>query len=356
MNLENLNWLYQPCSTIDQAAKQQAATRQSQLTKPAGSLGQLETIAIEFAGWQGREIPQLKQISVRIFAGDHGVCQQQVSAFPQAVTQQMISNFVTGGAAISVLSQALQADFSVINMGTVQAVPDQQHLLNIQVAPGTEDFSQGPAMSHDQLQQCLNAGRDIVCQHPSQLFIGGDMGIGNTSSAAAIYAALLDTHGSETAGPGTGLLPPGVDQKAAVIDRALALHRDHLDSPLEVLRRLGGLEIAGLTGAYIAAAQNSTPILVDGFITTAAALLACQINPGVRQWMLFAHESAEPAHKLALTKLAAEPLLNLGMRLGEGSGAALAVPIIQNALTIHKSMSTFADANVSEKKVSEKNT
>jgi len=345
------NWIYKPCASLSNSALESARARQAVLTKPSGSLGKLETIAERFAAWQNQTKPICNNVLVRVFAGDHGVCAQAVSAFPQEVTAQMISNFLQGGAAISVLSQQLNADFSVVNMGTVKPIENAPRLHNAQLANGTIDFTQDRAMSDDILNQALIVGREQVMNSDADVFIGGEMGIGNTTSASAIYSAILNLAPEITVGPGTGVDKDGIKNKQQAIYRAFNHHADALDSPLSILRCVGGLEIAGLVGAYIAAAQKGIPILVDGFITTAAALIAVRINPNVRDWMMFAHRSAEPAHIKALDALDATPLLDLGLRLGEGSGAATAVSIIQSALSLHNNMATFADANVNDNSV-----
>lgn len=344
----NNNWLSGPCATLNRSALASAKARQASLTKPAGSLGTLETIAESFAAWQGTEKPICETVLVRVFAADHGVCSQGVSAFPQQVTAQMILNFLSGGAAISVLSKQLNADFSVINLGTVEPINDAPNLVNAQLANGTNDFTEACAMSKDILTQALALGREQINNAEADLFIGGEMGIGNTTSASAIYSAVLKLPPEVTVGPGTGVAKQGIKIKRQVIYRALNYHADSLGSPLDILRCVGGLEIAGLVGAYIACAQKGMPILIDGFISTAAALVAYRINPAVREWMLFAHTSAEPGHTKALEALEASPLLDLGMRLGEGSGSAIAVPLIQSALNLHNNMATFSDASVSE--------
>lgn len=346
-------WFEEKINPIDQGKLEQARAYQLSLTKPPGSLGQLETIAEKFCAWQSTLRPQLNTIQVAVFAGDHGVCAQGVSAFPQAVTGQMISNFLDGGAAISVLSRELGAEFSVINMGTVHPLAESysQHsqLINANIAAGTADISLADAMTEIEVEQALNTGRNIVKEKEADLFIGGEMGIGNTTSAAAIFAALLSLRPEQVVGAGTGVDAEGLARKQKVIQLALSHHQDILDNPYQILRCLGGLEIAGLVGAYITAAQQQLPVLVDGFICTAAALLAVKLNPRVRDWLLFSHESAEAGHKVALQSLAAEPLLQLGLRLGEGSGAALAVPLLKSALALHNGMASFVQAGVSEK-------
>ncbi len=350
-----MNWIYQPCPSPDREVFQAARAYQNTLTKPPGSLGQLETLACQFAAWQGTIKPSCEEICIRIFAGDHGVCAQGVSAFPQAVTRQMLANFCADGAAISVLAKQFDADFKAINLGTVepieapieQAIDDYQGLVNLQIAPGTQDISQTAAMNESELEAALNAGREQV-SNSANLFIAGEMGIGNTTSAAAIYSAVLDLAADACVGPGTGVDEKGVEHKATVVSQALDLHAQHLSQPIEILRCLGGLEIAAITGAYIAAAQNKIPSLIDGFISTAAALLATAINPSSRDWFCFAHQSAEPAHIKALDHLNAKPLLSLQMRLGEGSGAALAISLIKSAILLHNNMATFDSAGVND--------
>lgn len=352
------DWLAQPCASLNETARAAALARQGQLTKPPGSLGRLEEIAVRFAAWQGVEKPELDRVHISIFAADHGVAEEGVSLFPQAVTAEMVRNFARGGAAISVLARQLNATLEVINLGTVSVVEPLDNVRDERIAAGTANFARQPAMSVAQCAAALQAGRNAALrakQRGVQLFIGGEMGIANTTSASAIACALLSAAPESLAGPGTGLDSAGVTHKAAVIKRALELH-GLLPSPanargvwtLEVLRAVGGFEIAGLAGAYIAAAQNGVPVLVDGFISSVAALVAVRINPAVRAWLLFAHTSAEPGHQRVLDALEAQPLLQLGMRLGEGSGAAAAVPLLQLACALHCGMATFAEAGVSE--------
>ena len=322
----NTPWWLNPCKPVDRDMQAAAVERQQQLTKPAGALGQLEALAVQLAGLQGRLKPRVDQLWIAIFAGDHGVVAEGVSAYPQAVTGQMLHNFVSGGAAISVLARQLGA--------------------------GTANFATGPAMSDSQGLKALQAGRDSVLRAQavgSELFIGGEMGIGNTASASAVASALLDCPASQLTGPGTGRDAAGVSHKAQVIDRALALHAGHLDDPLQTLFRLGGFEIAALVGAYVACAQEGIVAVVDGFICTVAAMVAVRLNPECRQWLVFSHRGAEQGHRHVLESLQAEPLLELGLRLGEGSGAALAVPLIRLACDLHGQMATFAEASVADR-------
>ena len=343
-----MSWYYDATVTPCASNRDKARQHQLQLTKPAGSLGRLEWLAEAFAGWQKHERPALERIGVRVFAADHGVTAQGVSAFPPAVTVQMIGNFLEGGAAISVLSQDINADFAVVNMGTFSSIDDAPGLVNLAIAPGTKDFSLEPAMSEEVMDACLAAGRDQVEELDCQLFIAGDMGIGNTSSAAAIIASLLQLSAAQVTGRGTGVDDARLLHKQKIIERALQLHEAALATPLGVLRCVGGLEIAGMCGAYLRSAQRGIPILVDGFIATAAALLATHINSDVQQWLIAGHQSAEQAHRKTLEAMQMQPLLDLGMRLGEGSGAAVAVAIIRSALLLHNNMATFADAGVAD--------
>jgi nicotinate-nucleotide--dimethylbenzimidazole phosphoribosyltransferase len=345
------SWLTDEPKPIDAEATAGARQRQGQLTKPPGALGELETLAITLAGWQGRIAPGIERVHISVFAADHGVTEEGVSAFPAAVTAEMIRNFVRGGAAISVLARALGATLEVINLGTIgQAVIAGAR--DAQLGPGSANFVNGPAMTEVQFAAALEAGRESVERARAagaQLYIGGDMGIGNTTAAAAVACALLSARPETLAGPGTGLDERGVAHKAAVIRRALERHSGNLRTAHEVLRCLGGFEIAALAGAYVRCAQLGLPALIDGFISSTAALVAARMCPGAQAWWLFAHRSREPGHSAILAALEARPLLDLGMRLGEGSGAAIAVPLLRLACALHAGMATFAEAEVSAK-------
>ena len=345
------SWWLKPAQAINSQAREEALARQQQLTKPAGSLGQLERVAVQLAGLQGRLKPCVDNLWIAIFAGDHGVVAEGVSAFPQEVTGQMLHNFVTGGAAISVLARQLSAQLEVVDLGTVSPLnlPGVRHL---QLGAGTANFVEGPAMTEAQGLLALEAGRDSARRalaSGAELFIGGEMGIGNTAAASALGCALLECRAQLLVGPGTGLNAAGVTHKALVIERALALHAEHAGDPLRTLFCLGGFEIAALVGAYLACAQEGIAVLVDGFICSVAALVAVRLNPSCRDWLLFGHRGAEPGHRHLLETLQAEPLLDLGLRLGEGSGAALAVPLLRLACELHNGMATFAEAAVADR-------
>jgi len=348
----NPNWISDPIKPLNRDMENLALARQGQLTKPPGALGQLEALAVHLAAMQGRERPAVERAVIAIFAADHGVVAENISAFPQAVTGEMVKNFARGGAAISVLARTLDADLEVINLGTVNDPGPLPGLVREFIAPMSANCAREPAMTGVQLAQALGAGRGSALravEKGAQVYIGGEMGIGNTTAAAALGCALLGASPQALAGPGTGLDAAGVKHKVAVLERALALHRAHFGDPVECLRRVGGFEIGALTGAYLTCAQRGLPVLVDGFISTAAALTAVRIVPRVADWLVYGHGSAEPGHAFLLQALGARPLLNLGMRLGEGSGAAVALPVLRLACALHNGMATFAEAAVSEK-------
>jgi nicotinate-nucleotide--dimethylbenzimidazole phosphoribosyltransferase len=345
-----MKWLKNPARALDQATLDAARARQGQLTKPPGSLGRLEEIAIRLAAMQGTQRPTLDRVQIVVFAADHGVAEEGVSAFPQAVTGQMILNFAAGGAAISVLARNLGAALEVVDVGSVAPPEPLPGVVRQRAGEGTANFCRQPAMTDGQLAAALQAGRDAVgraLEKRAQLFIGGEMGIANTTSATALASILLDKTPAEIAGPGTGLDAAGIRHKAQVVESALALHRPALGDPLEALRRLGGFEIAALTGAYIACAQAGLPVLVDGFIASTAALVALRLLPDAGDWFFYGHASAEPGYVHLMQGLDARPLVNLGMRLGEGSGAAVALPIMRLAAALHGEMATFGEAGVS---------
>ncbi len=342
-------WISIPSTPPDKTAREAAQARQTRLTKPPGSLGQMECLAVRLASLQGTNRPQIGPIHITVFVADHGVADESVSAFPQAVTASMVKNFAGGGAAISVLARELDATLSVINLGTVVETGPVEGVLSIPLGAGTANFCKQAAMEESQLSAALMAGREAVeraARTGAQLFIGGEMGIANTTSASALACALLNTSPQQMAGPGTGLDADGVARKVSVVERALSLHGPHLHSPLEILRRLGGFEIAALTGSYVACAQMGVTVLVDGFISSVAALAASRLCPGAEAWWLFSHTSAEPGHQAVLDALDAHPLLDLGLRLGEASGAAIAVPLLKLACALHSQMATFDEAGV----------
>lgn len=351
-----MKWIEEPCPTLNASYHERALERQSQLTKPPGSLGILEEIAIHLANLQQKDKPSVDRIAISVFAADHGVVEEGVSAFPQEVTAQMVLNFLSGGAAISVLANQLDATLEVIDVGILNALPEQAGLIIQRAGDGTANSSKEPAMSQKQLEIAFQAGFDAIeraVKNNAQLFIGGEMGIGNTTSAAALYCALLDLTPEQATGAGTGLDAFGIQHKVQVVQHVINMHKACENNPIEWLRCVGGFEVAALTGAYIHAAQSGLPVLVDGFISSVAALCAARIKPEISEWLFFSHVSAEQGHRLVLEQLLESfnqtPLLDLGMRLGEGSGAAVAVPLLRSACALHNEMATFAEAAVATK-------
>ncbi len=354
MNNEALihpDWLFLPASTPSQDAIDRATARQQTLTKPPGSLGPLEEIAVLLAGLQATATPSIANPHIILFAGDHGITAEGVSAFPSDVTAQMLDNFVRGGAAISVLARQLEAALHVVDVGTM-ATEIAEGVRHDKIAHGSRNFRREPALSRAQVIHALDAGRRAALysvEAGADFLIFGEMGIGNTSSASAIAAALTNCSVGDLVGAGTGLDRQRIAHKTKVVHDSLAFHRIDAQNnlPLDVLEKVGGHEIAALAGGFISAAQARTPVLVDGFICTAAALAAVRLNPSVRDWLIFSHRSAEPGHTVLLAALDAHPLLDLGLRLGEGSGAALALPLLRLACALHNEMATFEDAGVS---------
>ncbi len=341
-------WYEKTVQPPSDSHRQRAHVRQQQLTKPPGSLGVLEDCAITLAALQQRDEPVVDKILITIFAADHGVAEEGVSAFPQVVTGEMVKNFSAGGAAITVLARELKANFQVVNVGTINPLPPLPSVIDRRIANGTENFCKTPAMSFEQCQSALQIGADTIDDIESaDLFIGGEMGIANTTTAAALACALLNIEPHDMVGRGTGVDEKGVALKALVISAALQKHATGLQSPFDILQRLGGFEIAALSGAYIRSAQKGIPVLVDGFICTVAALVAVRMNESIRPWLLFSHCSAERGHRLLIEHLDVRPLLNLDMRLGEGSGAAVAAPLLRFACALHNGMASFASAGVS---------
>ena len=315
----------------DEEAAGAAEDRQRQLTKPAGSLGRLEELAIWLARWQGRHVPRLDKVTIAVFAGNHGVAARGVSAYPPAVTEQMVANFEHGGAAINQIAQVAGADLRVIAMD---------------VDRPTQDFTTAPAMSSDEFLQAFNTGFSAVPPETDLLAVG-EMGIGNTTTAATLCAALLGGGADRWSGRGTGIDDGGLGRKVAAIEAALDLHHPILADPLAVAAALGGRELAAIAGAVLAARQHRIPVLLDGFVATAAVLPLAQLGPHTLSHCASGHVSAEAAHGALLKELGLNPILDLGMRLGEGSGAAVAILVLRAAVACHAGMATFQEAGVS---------
>lgn len=335
----------------DLSALAAAQARQQQLTKPAGSLGQLESLACQLAALQGREVPLPLSPAITVFAGDHGVCAEGVSAYPQAVTGAMVANFVHGGAAISVLARVNQARLEVVDAG-VAANLDGLPIVHAKVRAGSGNIRREAALSAGEVQQALDVGRDAARRaiaSGATLLIAGDMGIGNTTPSAALICRLTGHSVDSIVGRGTGVDDTGLALKRQVVADALARVAAATLDGRALLAELGGLEIAAIAGFYLEGAAQGVPLLLDGFISTAAALAAQAIDPAVTPWFIASHCSQETGHQLALAALGLTPLLDLGFRLGEGSGAAAAIPLLQQAIALHAGMATFAEAGVAGK-------
>lgn len=338
--------------SLDVSSMQAARARQDTLTKPQGSLGRLEELSIQLAGIYAQPIPSIREKAVIVMAGDHGVVAEGVSAFPQEVTPQMVLNFLNGGAAINVLARCAGARVVIVDIGVAAELPEHPRLHRRKLAFGTGNIAQGPAMTRAQAEQAIQTGIEVVeaeIQRGLDAVATGEMGIGNTTPSAAIAAVLTGQPASQIAGRGTGLDDAGLERKIAVIERALSVNQPNPQDGLDVLSKVGGFEIGGLAGVMIGAASHRKAVLVDGFISTAAAMIAVLLCPDVKPYLIAAHRSRENGHGLMLDWLGLKPLLDFDLRLGEGTGAALAFPILQTALAILREMATFGEAGVSEK-------
>ncbi len=348
MSLQELTTKIQP---LDEAAMQAARVRQDDLTKPRGSLGQLEDLSIKIAGITGEEKPVIQHKVVTAMAGDHGVVAEGVSAFPSEVTPQMVMNFVFGGAAINVLAKHVGARVTIVDMGVASEI-DHPEVINKKIALGTGNIAQGPAMSREQAIQAIEAGAQVVKAELDKgldILATGDMGIGNTTPSAAIAAAITGRSPAEIVGRGTGVDDAGLQRKTAAVVNALRTNQPDPQDGLDVLAKVGGFEIGGLAGAILAAAAHRKPVVIDGFISTAAAMIAVSMAPQVRDYLIAAHRSQELGHQIMLEWLGLEPLLDLQMRLGEGTGAVLAMSLVEAACKILCEMATFSEAGVSDK-------
>jgi nicotinate-nucleotide--dimethylbenzimidazole phosphoribosyltransferase len=336
----------------DEQAAAAARDRQTTLTKPPGSLGRLEALSIQLAGITGQPIPRLTHKAIITMAGDHGVVAEGVSAFPAEVTPQMVLNFLHGGAAINVLARHVGARVVIVDMGVASDLPPHPELVVKKVAHGTGNIARGPAMTREQAGQAIRAGVEVVEAEIARglHIVGtGDMGIGNTTPSAAIAAALTGLAPAEIAGRGTGVDDEGLARKVAVIEAALAANQPDPADGLDVLAKVGGFEIGGLAGVILGAAANRVPVVVDGFISSAAAMIAVAIAPQVRPYLIAAHRSQERGHGVMLEWLGLAPLLDFDLRLGEGTGAALGISLAEAACKILAEMATFAEAGVSDK-------
>jgi nicotinate-nucleotide--dimethylbenzimidazole phosphoribosyltransferase len=337
---------------LNQKAMQAAQERQNMLTKPAGSLGRLEELSIQIAGIMGKPIPTIKEKVIITMAGDHGVVAEGVSAFPQEVTPQMVANFLNGGAAINALARHIGARVVVVDMGVASEIPAREKLLKRRVAAGTKNIAVGEAMTRAEAEQAVQNGIEIVegvISIGAHIIGTGDMGIGNTTPSAAIACALMGQSPEKIAGRGTGVDDEGLKRKISAIQRALDVNQPNPKDGLDVLSKVGGFEIGGLAGVMIGAAANHVPVMVDGFISTAAAMIAVTLAPQCKDYLIAAHRSKEYGHSAMLEWLGLKPLFDLDLRLGEGTGAALGISMAEAACKVLAEMATFGEAGVSDK-------
>ncbi len=347
-----LNDITDRIGPLDTEAADAAQARQNTLTKPPGSLGRLEALSVQLAGITGQPIPLIDHKAVITMAGDHGVVAEGVSAFPQEVTPQMVMNFLHGGAAINVLARHVGARVVIVDMGVAADIPPHEGLVVRKIAPGTQNIARGPAMTREQAEQAIRAGVEIVeaeVKRGLDIVGSGEMGIGNTTPSAAIAAALARRTPAEIAGRGTGVDDEGLTRKVRAIESALEVNQPDPEDGLDVLEKVGGFEIGGLAGVILGAAANRVPVVVDGFISTAAAMIAVAIAPQVKLYLIAAHRSQERGHGLMLDWLGLDPLLDFDLRLGEGTGAALGISLAEASCKILAEMATFEDAGVSNK-------
>lgn len=349
MNLQEAIRRIEP---LDEAAMRAARERQDQLTKPAGSLGRLEALSVQIAGITGQPRPLLPRKAVIVMAGDHGIVAEGVSAYPQEVTPQMVLNFLRGGAAINVLSRRAGARVVVVDVGVAAEIPPADGLLSLKVARGTRNFAAGPAMTRGEAVKAIEVGLAAVeAEHRKglDLVATGDMGIGNTTPSSALVAVLSGRPVADVVGRGTGVDDAGLARKMRAIEQGIEVNRPDRSDPLDVLAKVGGLEIAGLVGVILGAAALRLPVVIDGFISGAAALVAAGICPEVKPYLVPSHRSVEVGHRAVFEALGLQPLFDLEMRLGEGTGAAVAMHLIDDALAILDEMATFAEAGVTDK-------
>ncbi len=347
-----LKEILQQIPLLDESAMQAARARQDRLTKPRGSLGRLEELSIRLAGMQANPFPSVERKAVIVMAADHGVALEGVSAYPPEVTAQMVLNFLRGGAAINVLARQARARVTVVDIGVAAELEPLPGLVQCKVRHGTRNLLQGPAMTRAEAEQALQVGADILNEEAARgldLVATGDMGIGNTTPSSAITAALTGLPVAQVVGRGTGIDDQTLERKVKVIEQALKVNRPDPHDVMDVLHKVGGLEIAGLAGVMIAAARRRIPVVVDGFISTAAAMIAVGLAPRVRDYLIAAHQSVEIGHQALLKHLNLVPLLDLNLRLGEGTGAALAFHLVEASTRILREMATFDEAGVSDK-------
>ncbi len=336
---------------LDEKAMDEARARQNLLTKPEGSLGRLEDLSVQIAGIQRKAIPEINYKAVITMAGDHGVVAEGVGNWPQEVTAQMVDNFLIGGAGINVMAKQAGARNIIVDIGVASDMKSNPKLISRKVAPGTGNIAAGPAMTPEQAVKAIETGIEIVNEEIARGLdvVGtGDMGIGNTTASSAVCAVITGRKPAEVTGRGTGISDDQLKHKTAIVEKALSVNQPDSSQPLDVLAKVGGYEIGGLAGVILGSAAQSIPVVIDGFISGAAALIAASLSPRVKDYMIASHVSAESGHRAMLEYLGLEPLLDLGLRLGEGTGAALGIFLCDTAVKILSGMSTFAEAGVSE--------
>lgn len=346
--MKTLEQVVESIQPLDQNAIAAAKARLDNLTKPPGSLGKLEDICWKLAGISGQVYAPFEQRQIVLMAGDHGVVKEGVSAFPQEVTGQMVHNFIAGGAAINVLARQAGASIRLVDVGMIEEIPHEA-LVQRKVRPGTANFAHGPAMSRQEALQAMTVGFEMAenaAESGIHILATGEMGIGNTTASSAILVALAGISPAEAVGRGTGVDNQGLQRKTAAIEKGLLINKPDPDDAMDVLAKVGGLEIAGLAGLVLGAAAARIPVIIDGFISGAAALVAARIAPTSTSYMLASHVSAEPGHSKILRQIGLDPLLYVDMRLGEGTGAALAINLVDAAGRILREMATFDDAGV----------
>ena len=337
---------------LDNEAMSEARKRQDDLTKPQGSLGQLESLSIQIAGIKRNPRPRIAQKVIFTLAGDHGVTKEGVSAYPSEVTPQMVYNFLRGGAAINVLARYIEARVVIADLGVASILERHPDLSDRKVGLGTQNMAKGPAMSKEEAIRSIEAGMELVEKELSKgvdILGTGDMGIGNTTASSAITAALTGADVAAVTGRGTGLDDKGWEKKVKVIQQALERNRPDPKDAIDVLSKVGGFEIGGIAGVILAGARYRIPVVLDGFISGAAALIATILSPHTKPYLIASHQSVEEGHRIILDHLGLKPLLNLGLRLGEGTGAALGIFLVEASLKILGEMATFSEAGVSEK-------
>jgi nicotinate-nucleotide--dimethylbenzimidazole phosphoribosyltransferase len=350
--MEKLDKTIKKISTIDPRLLEEAQVRLDDLTKPRGSLGRLEELAKQIVGITCNIRPLLDRKAVLVMAGDHGIVNEGVSAYPQEVTMQMVLNFLAGGAAINVLARHIGAEVHVVDMGVAAEFEPDPKLMDKKIAPGTASMVKGPAMESQQAVNAIEAGIDAaqtMIDNGYNILATGDMGIGNTTASSAITSVICEVTPGEVTGLGTGIKPSDLEKKVSAIETAISINTPDSKDGIDVLSKVGGFEIGGIAGAILGCAANRVPVVVDGFISTAGALIANAIEPKSAAYMIPSHSSVERGHQIALKHLGLKPLFDFDMRLGEGTGAAIGINIAEAAIKILNEMATFSSAGVTDK-------